>query len=61
MDLVHQDALFMRYFDGAGNLTDVQIRTSLEKVSREKRVAENMNVHKFRNDLRLEWTMGDKL
>ena len=37
----------MRYFDGIGNLTDVQIRTGLEKVARVKRVAEKMNVNKI--------------
>ena len=61
VDLVHQDALSMRYFDGTGNLTDVQIRIGLEKVARMKRVAEEMDVHKIRNDLRRELTMGDKL
>ncbi|CAN0442656.1 unnamed protein product, partial [Ascophyllum nodosum] len=39
VDLVHQDALSMRYFDGVGNLTDAQVRTGLEKVARVKRVA----------------------
>ena len=34
VDFVHQNAFFMRYFDGTGNLTDVQIRTDLEKVAR---------------------------
>ena len=42
----------MRYFDGTGNLTDVQIRTGLEKVARVKRVAEEMNAHKISNHLR---------
>ena len=51
VDLVHQDALSMRYFDGFRNLTDVQIRTGLEKIARVKRVAEEMNVNKIRNDL----------
>ena len=46
VDLVHQDALSMRYFDVIGNLTDVQIRTDLEKVACVKRIAEEMNVHK---------------
>ena len=59
--MVHQDALSMRYFDGVGNLTDAQIRTSLEKVARVKRVAGETNVSKIRNDLRRELTMGDKL
>ena len=59
--LVHQDALSIGYFDGTGNLTDVQIRAGLEKVARVKRVAEEMNVNKIRNDLRPELTMGDKL
>ena len=49
------------YFDGARNLTDVQIRTSMENVSRVKRVDEEMNVYKFRNDLRWDLTMDDKL
>ena len=61
VDLVHQDALSMRYFDGVGNLTDTQIRTSLEKVARVKRVAGETNVSKIRNDLRQELTMGGKL
>ena len=61
MDLVHQDALSMRYFDDVGNLTDAQIRTGLEKVARVKRVAEETNVSKIRNDLRRELTMGDKV
>ena len=61
VDLVHQDALSMRYFDGVGNLTDAQIRTGLEKVARVKRVAGEMNVSKIRNDPRQELTMGDKL
>ena len=61
MDLVHQDALFMRYFDGVGSLTNAQIRTGLEKVARVKRVAGETNVSKIRNDLRRELTMGDKL
>ena len=43
------------------NLTDVQIRTGLEKVACVKQVAEDINVHKIRNDLRREWTMDDKL
>ena len=47
-NLIHQDALSMRYFDGTENLMDVQILTGLEKVARVKRVAEAMNVHKFR-------------
>ena len=51
----------MRYFDGTGNLTYVQIRTGLEKVARVKRVIEEMNVHKIRNDLRRELTRVDKL
>ena len=37
-----------------GNLTDVQIRTGVDKVARVKRVAEEINVHKIRNDLRRE-------
>ena len=61
VDLVHQDALSMRYFDGVKNLTDAQIRTGLEKVARMKRVAEETNVSNIRNDLRQELTMGDKL
>ena len=61
MDLVHQDALSMRYFDGVGNLTDAQVRTGLEKVARVKRVAGETNISKIRNDLRQELTMGDKL
>ena len=61
VDLVHQDALPTRYFDGTGNLTDVQIRIGLEKVARVKRVAEEMNIHKIRNDPGRELTMGDKL
>ena len=61
VDLVHQDALSMRYFDGVGNLTDTQIRTGLEKVARVKRVAGETTVSKIRNDLRRELTMGDKL
>ena len=60
VDLVHQDALSMRYFDGVGNLTDAQIRTGLENVARVKRVAEE-NVSNICNDLRRELTMGDKL
>ena len=59
--LVHQDALSMRYFDGIGNLTDVQIRTGLEKVARVKRVAGAINAKKIRNELRRVLTMGDKL
>ena len=51
----------MRCFDGIGNLTDVQIRTGLEKVARVKQVAQEMNVDKIRNDLRRELTMGNKL
>ena len=51
----------MRYFDGIGNLTDAQVRSGLEKVDRVKRVAEEMNANKIRNDLRRELTMGDKL
>ena len=61
VDLVHQDALSMRYFDGVGNLTDAQVRTGLEKVARVKRVAGETNISKIRNDLRQELTMGDKL
>ena len=61
VDLIHQDALSMRYFDGVGNLTDAQIRTGLAKVVRVKRVAGETNVSKVRNDLRRELTMGDKL
>ena len=61
VDLVHQDALSMRYFDGVGNLTDAQIRTGLAKVAHVKRVAGEMNVSKIRNDLKQELTMGDKL
>ena len=61
VDLVHQDALSMRYFDGVGNLTDAQVRTGLEKVARVKRVAGKTNISKIRNDLRQELTMGDKL
>ena len=61
VDTVHKDALSMQYFDGTGNLTDVQICTDQEKVSRVKRVPEEMNVRKLRNDLRRELTMGDKL
>ena len=60
VDLVHQDALSMRYFDGTGSLTDVRIRTGLEKVARVKRVTEEMNVYKIHNGLRRE-LMGDKL
>ena len=59
--LVHQDTFYMRYFDDIGNMTDVQIRTGLEKVARVKRVAEEMNAIKIRNDLRWQLTMGDKL
>ena len=40
------------------NLTDVQVR---EKVACVNWVAEDINVHKIRNDLRREWTMDDKL
>ena len=61
VDLVHQDALSMRYFNGVGNLTDAQIRTGLENVARVKRVAGETNVSKIRSDLRREFTMGDKL
>ena len=61
MDLVHQGALSMRYFDGVGNLIDVQVRTGLEKVARMKRVAGETNISKIRNNLRQELTMGDKL
>ena len=61
VDLVHQDALSMRYFDGVGNLTDAQVRTGLEKVARVKRVAGETNISKIRNDLRQELTMDDKL
>ena len=61
VDLVHQGTLSMRYCDGTRNLTDVRIRTSLEKVARVKRVAEEMNVHKIRNDLRRKLTMVDTL
>ena len=60
MDLVHHNVLSMRYFDGIGNLTGVQVHTGLEKVVSVKRVAEAMNVQKLRNDLRRELTMGDK-
>ena len=43
-------SLSTRYFDGAGNLTDAQIR----------RKAEEMNVQKIRDGLRREFlTMGD--
>ena len=31
-DLVHQDALSMRYFDGIGNLADAQMRTGWKKL-----------------------------
>ena len=51
----------MQYFGGTGNLTDVQIRTGLDKVACVKRVAEEMNVHKIRSDPRRKLTMGDKL
>ena len=51
VELVHQDSLSMRYFDGSENLTDVQIRTGLEKVARVKRVAKEINVQKIRNDV----------
>ena len=61
VNLAHQDALSMYYFHGTGNLTDVQIRICLENVARIKRVTEVMNIHKIRNDLRRELTMGDKL
>ena len=61
VDLVHRDALSMRYFDGIGNLTDVQIRTGLEKVALVKRIVDAVNVDKIRNDRRRELTMGDKL
>ena len=61
VDLIHQDALSMRYFDGVGNLTDAHTRTGPEKVARVKRVAGETNVSKIRNDLRRELTMGDKL
>ena len=61
VDLVHQDALSMRYFDGVGNLTDAQIHTGLETVARVKRVAGETNVSKIRKDLRRELTMGDRL
>ena len=61
VDLIYQDALSMQYVDGIGNLTDVQIRTGLEKVARVKRVAEEMDIYKICNDLRRELTMGDKL
>ena len=61
VDLVHQDALSMRYFDGIGNLADAQMRTGLEKVARVKLVAVETNVSKIRNDLRRELTVGDKL
>ena len=61
VDLVHQDALSMRYFDVVGNLTDAQIRTGLEKVARVKRVAGETNVSKIRNDLTRELTLGDRL
>ena len=61
VDLIHQDALSMRYADGIGNLTDVQTRTGLEKVACAKRVVEEMHVNEIRNDLRRELTMGDKL
>ena len=39
VELIHQDALSMRFFE-TGNLTDVQTRTGLEKVARVERVAE---------------------
>ena len=61
VDLVHQDALSMRYFHGIGNLADAQMRTGLEKVARVKRVAVETIVSKICNDLRRELTMGDKL
>ena len=61
VDLVHQDALSMRHFDGVGNLKDAQIRTGLEKGTIVKRVAGETNVSKIRNDLKRELTMGDKL
>ena len=61
VDLVHQDALSMRYLDGNGNLADAQKRTGLEKVARVKRIAVETNVSKIRNDLRRELTVGDKL
>ena len=61
LDLVYQDALSMRYFHGTGNLANVQILTGLEEVARVKWVAEEMNVHKIRNDLRRELTMDNKL
>ena len=51
VELIHQDSLSMRYFDGSENLTDVQIRTGLEKVARVKRVAKEINVQKIRNDV----------
>lgn len=61
VDLVHQHASSMLYFDGAGNLTDVQIGTGLEKFARVKRLAEEMGVSEIHNDLRREFTIGDKL
>ena len=61
VDLVHQDALSMRYFDGIGKLADAQMRTGREKVAYVKRVAVETNVSKIHNDLRRELTMGDKL
>ena len=54
VDLVHQDALSMRFCYVTGNLTDVQIRTDLENVARVKLVAEDMNVHEIGNSLRWE-------
>ena len=51
----------MRYFDGIGNLTNVQIRTGLKKVARVKGVTREMNVNNIHNDLRRELRMGDKL
>ena len=61
LDLEPQDALSMRYFYGTENPTGVQIHIGLEKVVRVEQVAEKMNVHKIRTDLRWEVTMGDQL
>lgn len=61
LDFVHQNTLSMRYFNGAGNLTDVQLRTDLEKVARVKRLAEETGVSKIRNDITRGFTMGDKM
>lgn len=51
----------MKYFEGAGNLMRAQIHIGLTKASRVKRFAEEMKPQNFRNDLRRELMIDDKL